>query len=107
MVIWVDKNKEQGWDTSKLCLFVYNSFYTVTHLFFFLWAVSDSWPLSSSPLEDEHDESSESLELEVEPLELSDATPVLVLKSTELATATKAGSFSYKKENMSFETPSK
>ena len=68
------------------------------YLFFFLWAVSDSWPLSSSALDDEHDESSESLELEVEPLELSDATPVPVFRSTESATAASAGSFSYKEQ---------
>jgi hypothetical protein len=69
----------------------------ITHLFFFLCAVSDPWPLSSSPLEVEHDESSESLELEVEPLELSDATPVPAFRSTVSASAAKAGSFSYKK----------
>jgi hypothetical protein len=59
------------------------------YLFFFLWAVSDSWPLSSSALDDEHDESSESLEL-------SDATPVPTFRSTESATAASDGSFSYK-----------
>jgi hypothetical protein len=91
----------QGWNILNYVCYLTTStshpftiHFTSTHLFFFLWAVSDSWPLSSSPLEDEQDESSESLELEVEPLELSDATPVLVFRSTESASATNVGSFS-------------
>jgi hypothetical protein len=75
-----------------ILLFAISSY--IWHLFFFLCAVKDPWPLSSSPLEVEHNESSESLELEVEPLELSDATPVPAFRSIVSATAAKAGSFS-------------
>lgn len=80
-----------------MSIFMFTIKHYTLHLFFFLCAVNDPWPLSLSPLDVEHNDSSESLELEVEPLELSDATPVPAFRSTVSATAAKAGSFSYKK----------
>lgn len=61
------------------------------YLFFFLWAERDPWPLSES---DEQEESLESLELEVEQLDESDAMPVSSLTSIEAAMAANSGSFS-------------
>lgn len=80
--------------TNQFCFFNKTKVLTISYLFFFLWALSDSWPLSSSSL------SSEALllllldELLEDSLDESLATPVSSLTSIVSASAANSGSFS-------------